>query len=500
MACGIHRKPADAISDRAHRYRAQRCAPPGPKQCAECGSKRFVVIDHQDGEERNGRRSNLRWLCKSCNTRLGAEMARTGKGRRTMQYNPGSGPGAESGAKSLAQYATAAAMHTRGAHDAGGKIIHDTPPAKRSRYARQIAAIKRQRGTDKFREGNPYVMAKKDGKPAGAILGNILWNANDLENLRYASIGDGHTYEFVNTTTRGKIRIGRGKMSGNPTAQSYLLAAKKAAESGDYIKTTKLLTKYGTRKLKETAPKVSNTRYDPRDFSAALDAARKYAARAGKPTNLVVTNIGWRITHLSPAYAQPAFKVYPDGRHEEITKGYRGNPDQGAKAAQLYKDFHGKPSREVIRLHDALLKAGDYTALGNDPEFWLEPVTGDPAQWPKADIEFIKSDKVKLATDSRGKHLYIVGGNQKMPAELLRGLETDGRIVNLGTCYGISYQTEKIFDSFQTTTYAHEFGEETGERPELHYDTETQRLLIVGGAYHIAGVDKALKASPGIVN
>lgn len=43
------------------------------------------------------------------------------------------------------QYAFAASIHQRGAHDEGGEIIHATPPAVRSLYARRIAAIKRSR-------------------------------------------------------------------------------------------------------------------------------------------------------------------------------------------------------------------------------------------------------------------------------------------------------------------------------------------------------------------
>jgi hypothetical protein len=49
------------------------------------------MIDHIDSNESNGRKSNLRWLCRSCNTRLGAGAARTGRGRRTIQYNPDGG-------------------------------------------------------------------------------------------------------------------------------------------------------------------------------------------------------------------------------------------------------------------------------------------------------------------------------------------------------------------------------------------------------------------------
>jgi hypothetical protein len=49
----------------------------------------------------------------------------------------------------------------------------------------------------------PYVMTKKDGKSPGS-LGNMLWTESDLEMLR----GDGHSYTFVNTTTRRVKRVG----------------------------------------------------------------------------------------------------------------------------------------------------------------------------------------------------------------------------------------------------------------------------------------------------
>jgi hypothetical protein len=98
------------------------------------------MVDHIDGNESNGTKRNLRWLCRSCNTLLGAEMARTGEGRRTVQYNPG-------GAKTLWEYTQAVLQHTRKAHDAAGRIIHETPKWKRREYASQIWDARHGRGT-----------------------------------------------------------------------------------------------------------------------------------------------------------------------------------------------------------------------------------------------------------------------------------------------------------------------------------------------------------------
>jgi hypothetical protein len=136
--CGARfRKPVSQISDRAKRYRAHtpECRPLGPKRCFKCGSRQNVVPDHKDGNESNGKRSNLRWACKSHNTILGKAMAKAGKGVRTRQYNP---KRRNPGARSLGEYVSAAVSHTRGAHDEAGLLIHQTPKAKRREFAAEI--------------------------------------------------------------------------------------------------------------------------------------------------------------------------------------------------------------------------------------------------------------------------------------------------------------------------------------------------------------------------
>lgn len=50
------------------------------------------------------------------------------------------------GVPTFAQYAHGVSVHRRKAKDEGGVIIHATPPAVRSKYARKIASIKKQRG------------------------------------------------------------------------------------------------------------------------------------------------------------------------------------------------------------------------------------------------------------------------------------------------------------------------------------------------------------------
>jgi hypothetical protein len=107
------RKEAHQITDRASRYRANACPPPGAVICAFCGSTRNVEVGHISGDERDSSAENLIWNCRACNTRLGIAFKPAGIGRRTRQFNP---PEAE-GAKSLGQWLTAV-MSMKGESDA----------------------------------------------------------------------------------------------------------------------------------------------------------------------------------------------------------------------------------------------------------------------------------------------------------------------------------------------------------------------------------------------
>lgn len=131
--------PINNVTDRALRYRANADPPPGPKICRYCGSRRNVEIHHKDGDESNTERSNLAWACRSCNTAIGIEHARRGIGRRTRQYNAGATTGA--------QWATAVSSR-RGSgamdYEEAGRLIHDTPHARRTRFQKQLWAARKK--------------------------------------------------------------------------------------------------------------------------------------------------------------------------------------------------------------------------------------------------------------------------------------------------------------------------------------------------------------------
>jgi hypothetical protein len=50
------------------------------------------------------------------------------------------------GAETLGQYVRAAVEHQRGAHDAGGLVIHETPKEERQAFAKEIWRRRRRSG------------------------------------------------------------------------------------------------------------------------------------------------------------------------------------------------------------------------------------------------------------------------------------------------------------------------------------------------------------------
>jgi hypothetical protein len=141
------RKETRHVTDRALRYRANACPPPGPRICGFCGSTRNVEVGHLDGHEENSKPRNLVWNCRSCNTKLGYVFKRAGFGRRTRQFNP-----AGAAAENLGQWMNAVmSMKGEGGNMAVADavaMIRATPPEARSDFAREIWARRRRHGTD----------------------------------------------------------------------------------------------------------------------------------------------------------------------------------------------------------------------------------------------------------------------------------------------------------------------------------------------------------------
>lgn len=136
------------LTDRAKRYRANRNAPPGPRRCNFCTSRKNVDIDHISGDESDDEPENLMYLCRPCNTLKGFQQARNKIGVRTRQYNPEPRP-------TLEKFKHAAAILL-------GKIKGSV--AQATAYIRSVAPEKRAEFAGDLAERNPFRSAAQRRK------------------------------------------------------------------------------------------------------------------------------------------------------------------------------------------------------------------------------------------------------------------------------------------------------------------------------------------------
>lgn len=86
-----------------------------------------------------------RTICAGC-----ARAVTPGSDSRWRERDKGNGrTNTTLAARTLKEYTEAVLRHTRGEHDAGGKIIHETSKEKRQEFAAEIWRRRRTRGTDR---------------------------------------------------------------------------------------------------------------------------------------------------------------------------------------------------------------------------------------------------------------------------------------------------------------------------------------------------------------
>jgi hypothetical protein len=139
------RKEAAMVTDRCRRLRANAHPPPGPKICAWCGTKRGIEVAHISGNESDGGRYNLAWVCRSCNVRCGNTLRAAGLGRATVQFNPAEAQGAQSLGQWLVAIASMKGESTTMPVAAAVALIRATDPETRSQFAQEIWRLRRQR-------------------------------------------------------------------------------------------------------------------------------------------------------------------------------------------------------------------------------------------------------------------------------------------------------------------------------------------------------------------
>lgn len=176
------------------------------------------------------------------------------------------------------------------------------------------------------------------------------------------------------------------------------------------------------------------------------------------------------------------------GRARSTTRR-RGNPAEllvlgNGNGEQLYDGFHQEPADKILAYDRTSEQDGLPTRtvmLGDFDELVIDTSAG-PLK--------IDSQKyhTKLASNVGGTQLYCVGGQQNLNHYLAEdGLLRPGATapVRLGTAREITYRARKQMDGANYNWYVHEFGEETGKRPEIWYDPQRQRIEFRGGDYTV---------------
>lgn len=545
------------VSDRAKRYRANQpgCKPAGVKKCALCRSKRFLTVDHKDGDESNGRRSNLRWLCKSCNTILGAEMARRGIGRRTEQYNPG--------AETAAQYARAVAIHEShyvpgvgriGEHDEGGAIIHDTPKSKRREFASAIWASRKAHGnpTAETRESIEYNLGYSLGQrdrdtatlrrsigelkanfaskfdPAHAMLGRFTMGYDDGYGLHnnpspytpesivgqrweYAYqarkrgawrtlfatsvvVADhGDTVTFADGRTEPNDSLVRPRpLSPESNPEACTPAAKRRLE--ELIRSDK--AHLNPAALSNPNPYDPDLGYDP-----TLDA---YGYPKKKLPASMVKISGQIVSKGTKKHAQllAMAKHYEDleRRNPSALSTLSTDSEEYSQAKQIAELFHGRPVKEEITLTEQIREHDWLWRIGPLVKLKIRTLTKRSATLPFHQTE---EGMVHLFCSPDGKQLYLRGGDQELDLKALdmgEGTEWYRDHMLIGEAKEITYRDKKKFHKFKLVDYFHKLGEVTKKKPMLAYNALAKRLEILGGQYKVETDELVDGMSPGIVN
>ncbi len=163
-------------------------------------------------------------------------------------------------------------------------------------------------------------------------------------------------------------------------------------------------------------------------------------------------------------------------------KNGRAKRRNGAEeaAAALYEQFHGKPPDQATTHRREIEYRDQLAELGKLKRLDIITVAGSAHE-----LDF--SGPVMVCSEPYGRQLYIIGGSQKLDLDSLdlgnSDLEKDH--IFLGACPFICYDTVKGFHNFEPTIYGHEFAEEGGEYPMLHYDQLNRLLFFTGGSYQV---------------
>jgi hypothetical protein len=373
-----------------------------------------------------------------------------GRGVRTRQYNPG--------ANNLAQYVQAAMDHVRGSHDAGGKVLHETPKSVRREFAREIWFRRGYRG-------NP----PQDIMPefwAGKLKDSHGKKVSDLEQARAILLSE----------LRSMGRIPKRKNPERAESAKLSQAAVKyehpSRHQGQSCQACVHFIAANPPRCEAVKGPIRATDWCKRFENAGADADALYKKFHGRGPDRINTYL---IKGIDPYGDHPALTSLGPlirlvvGEETEIAKDGSITDD-----GEFTNEIYFVPENEYKRRTESM-----------DPDD--APAVRELKCWLKS----IGAPDVAAVPNTR--QLYFVGGRQSLDDEdLVRlGCDPEKDLCDLGDCFLIEYFAQKRFDQFEPMTYYHHLGEVTGVQPRLIYRRQQKMLELVGGEYVVkaAGID-----------
>jgi hypothetical protein len=263
-------------------------------------------------------------------------------------------------------------------------------------------------------------------------------------------------------------------------------------------------------KAKERESERLERKLSDRDLETKL---RKHYARGGNLREFLTANPGVpgeqfkrcvaAVSEKGGAY-DPRAVCAAAGRKKYGAKKYaamakagkkrakRGNPAD--LAAEVYEEFHGRPSEEIVTVTEKIHYHKNLAALGELRT--LVVVARDGGR-----VTLSRFRKAILCTNEAKNQMFIRGGDQSVDPGAF-GIRNVHEVETLGKVVELAYFTRKdhLGDEGGEAVYFHVAGEtnEGGKRkmagwaPDLVYHTIDERLEFSGGSYTIRaeGVDK----------
>lgn len=217
----------------------------------------------------------------------------------------------------------------------------------------------------------------------------------------------------------------------------------------------------------------------------ALDnAGRRHGDRYLRP-NLAAEQLYYALgLGIGKSLANPSSEPATEFDGEELTTV----PEEPAQftddiesAEQVYEEFHGRPSDQIMEVEDLHTERDALAVLGQLVQLVVQSAANESIYKINFDAD------VMLCCSPDRKQLYVVGGEQSLDLASMGFSESaiQKDKIFVGSVLQVTYRTRKHFDDFDVIDYVHDMGEEGGTLPVLAYDRLNQNLEFIGGDYEI---------------